>query len=201
MGIQINGQTDTIFATDGNLTVSGATLPTVTDMNVTGIVTASNYFASGGRRVVALTAGDTTLWYQAAAPTGWTKVTTHDDKALRVVSGTGGGSGGSTAFSTVMASRTPGGSVSVSNAAVTLTTSTIPTHTHGAIANSGSGGGATVASWAVNGAFGANASNFGTTGNGGLGGGSHTHSNTASFTGTAMDFAVQYVDMILCSIN
>lgn len=37
---------------------------------------------------------------QAAAPTGWTKETTHDDKALRVVSGTGGGSGGDTGFGT-----------------------------------------------------------------------------------------------------
>jgi len=35
---------------------------------------------------------------QASAPTGWTKETTHDDKALRVVSGTGGGNGGDTGF-------------------------------------------------------------------------------------------------------
>lgn len=41
------------------------------------------------------------LFWQAAAPTGWTKLTTHNDKALRVVSGTGGGNGGSYAFSTV----------------------------------------------------------------------------------------------------
>jgi hypothetical protein len=40
------------------------------------------------------------LFAQAAAPTGWTKQTTHDDKAIRVVSGTPG-FGGSVAFSTV----------------------------------------------------------------------------------------------------
>ena len=37
---------------------------------------------------------------QASSPTGWTKQTTHDDKALRVVSGTGGGNGGDTGFGT-----------------------------------------------------------------------------------------------------
>ena len=39
--------------------------------------------------------GTVQLFYQAAAPTGWTKSTTHNNKGLRVVSGDGGGSGGS----------------------------------------------------------------------------------------------------------
>jgi hypothetical protein len=43
MGIQINGQTDNISATDGSLTISGAELPTVTNLNATGIVTASGF--------------------------------------------------------------------------------------------------------------------------------------------------------------
>jgi len=43
MGIQINGQTDTISAVDGALTVSGADLPTVTNLNATGIVTATGF--------------------------------------------------------------------------------------------------------------------------------------------------------------
>jgi hypothetical protein len=43
MGIQINGQTDTISAIDGALTVSGADLPTVTNLNATGIVTATGF--------------------------------------------------------------------------------------------------------------------------------------------------------------
>lgn len=34
------------------------------------------------------------VFYQAAAPTGWTKSVAHNDKALRVVSGAGGGAGG-----------------------------------------------------------------------------------------------------------
>jgi hypothetical protein len=43
--------------------------------------------------------GTLMLFQQTAAPTGWTKQTTHNDKALRVVSGTAS-SGGSNQFST-----------------------------------------------------------------------------------------------------
>ena len=41
------------------------------------------------------------VFFQSAAPTGWTKQTTHNNKALRLVSGTGAGSGGSQPFTTV----------------------------------------------------------------------------------------------------
>lgn len=44
--------------------------------------------------------GTKMLFRQTAAPLGWTKNTDHDDKALRLVSGTVG-SGGTAAFSTV----------------------------------------------------------------------------------------------------
>jgi hypothetical protein len=47
------------------------------------------------------------LFQQTAAPTGWTKLTSHNDKALRVVSGAAS-SGGSNAFSTVMAQTVVG---------------------------------------------------------------------------------------------
>lgn len=48
-------------------------------------------------------AGTVIPFYQAAAPVGWTKVATQDDKVLRVVSGTGGGSGGVLPTSTTLA--------------------------------------------------------------------------------------------------
>lgn len=38
--------------------------------------------------------GTVMVFFQAAAPTGWTQVTAHSDRALRVVSGAGGGVGG-----------------------------------------------------------------------------------------------------------
>jgi hypothetical protein len=53
--------------------------------------------------------GTKMLFYQAAAPVGWTQDATHNDKVLRVVSGAGGGSGGSNNFSTVQAQTTVGG--------------------------------------------------------------------------------------------
>jgi hypothetical protein len=46
--------------------------------------------------------GTLMLFQQSAAPTGWTKQTTHNDKALRVVSGSVV-NGGTTAFSTMFA--------------------------------------------------------------------------------------------------
>jgi hypothetical protein len=52
--------------------------------------------------------GTVMVFYQAAAPTGWTKLTTQNDKALRVVSGAGGVAGGTNPFSTVMAQTAVG---------------------------------------------------------------------------------------------
>lgn len=51
-------------------------------------------------------AGTVMLFFQASAPTGWTQVTTQNNKALRVVSGTGAGTGGSIAFTTAFSGNT-----------------------------------------------------------------------------------------------
>jgi microcystin-dependent protein len=144
------------------------------------------------------------LFQQTSAPTGWTKLTTHDNKALRVVSGTAG-TGGSTGFSSVFASRTPTGSVSGSNSgggvsAHTLTTAEMPSHTHAyLIENAGFTSGYTVSD-----AFENSGGSGASTATGG--GGSHTHGFTqpswsGSFSGAAMDFAVAYVDVIFASKN
>lgn len=66
--------------------------------------------------------GTVMLFQQTAAPTGWTKQTSHDDKALRVVSGTAS-SGGSVAFSTVFGITATDGHV--------LTVAQMPAHNHG----------------------------------------------------------------------
>ena len=144
-------------------------------------------FTGGGD----IPAGSVMLFYQNAAPTGWTIVTTQNNKALRVVSGSGGVSGGSVAFSTAFASQAVSGTVGTSGA-TTLSTTQIPSHTH-----------------PVGGVTGGNTINYsggcpnlntanatGATG----GGGSHTHGG-GSFTGTAINLAVQYIDIILCSKN
>lgn len=68
------------------------------------------------------TSGTLMLFQQTAAPTGWTKQTAHNDKALRIVSGSVS-SGGATAFATVFGSGKNTG-------AHTLTESEIPAHNH-----------------------------------------------------------------------
>ena len=135
-------------------------------------------------------AGSVVLFYQAAAPTGWTQVTAQNNKALRVVSGTGGGTAGSVAFTTAFASQAVSGTVGTSGA-TTLITSQMPSHTHTVgIGPAGCGG----TPGATGGADG------GTTTSATGGGGSHTHSG-GTFTGTAINLAVQYIDIIICSKN
>lgn len=136
------------------------------------------------------------VFYQAAAPTGWTKATTHDNKAMRVVTGaTGGGSGGTTAFTSVFTNQTPTITTSgLSAGATTLNTTQIPSHNHSY--NNWSGGcfgngpqPSSCYAWAN--------SNTGSAG----GGGSHTHSIAGSATSSAVTLNVQYVDVIICTKN
>src|SRR4029077_13694952 len=68
-------------------------------------------------------AGTQMMFYQAVVPTGWVRNTTHNDKAIRFVSGTGGGSAGVQPFSTIF-NRT-----AVDN--TTLDANTLPSHAHG----------------------------------------------------------------------
>ena len=75
--------------------------------------------------------GTRMLFQQSNAPAGWTKDTTQDNKALRVVSGAVG-SGGAVGFTTAFASR------SVSDTA--LDTDQMPEHTHGFSATTSTAG-------------------------------------------------------------
>ena len=60
-----------------------------------------------------LPSGTRLLFHNSSAPTGWTKDTSIDDSALRVVSGTPG-SGGSSGFVSALGSPSVSGSVSLS---------------------------------------------------------------------------------------
>jgi hypothetical protein len=199
-----------------NLTVGG-------NLVVTGTGTLS------GRTIDALPSGTKMLFQQTSAPTGWTKDTTHDNKALRVVSGTAG-SGGSVNFTTAFGSQNVGGTA--------LTSAQIPGHTHtfSGSGNTGDAGGHTHTG-ATNSA--GNHSHVYTrysalrgspTGNDTWAGtanvntsvaGAHTHSlsidavanhnHTVSVSGTtsstgggdththSLNLAVQYVDIIICT--
>jgi hypothetical protein len=139
-----------------------------------------------------LPSGTVMLFVQTSAPTGWTKSTTHDNKALRVVSGSAS-SGGSVAFTTAFASQAVAGTVG----STTLDVTQIPSHTHvmatrvktNAAFNAG----------AQTYEMGQNTSDYSTTSTNTSqstgGGGSHTH----TFTGTAINLAVSYVDVIIAT--
>lgn len=138
-------------------------------------------------------AGTLMLFQQTAAPTGWTKQTTHNDKALRVVSGTAS-SGGTSAFTTVFTNQTPTITTSgLSAAATTLSTAQMPSHNHSY----------TTSVYDQEYVLGYNTSGQATGGTSGStgGGGSHTHSISGSATSSAITLNVQYVDLIIASKN
>jgi hypothetical protein len=159
----------------------------------------ANSFATGDQSTASAIAGvipasSVMLFWQTAAPTGWTKLTTQNDKALRVVSGSGGVAGGTNAFSTVMAQTVTGNT--------TLTSATIPSVSISGSANVNgtmpwgneffplaSGGGTQMAY----GGFNTNLNSTGTiSGSTGGSGGAHSHPIT---------MAIQYIDVILASKN
>jgi hypothetical protein len=143
----------------------------------------------------AFPSGTKMLFNQTAAPTGWTKDTTHNDKALRITNGTVG-TGGSVAFETAFASQTPAGTIAVTVASHALTISEMPSHNHSITPNTVNG---TQSDGGTFGAGGGGDSRTLTIGNEG-GGQPHTHANsTGTFTGTAMNLDVQYVDIIIAT--
>lgn len=144
----------------------------------------------------AFPSGTLMLFQQTTAPTGWTKQTTHDNKALRVVTGTAG-SGGTTAFTSVFTNQTPTITLSgLSAAATTLAVSQMPSHNHPSLwlTNSGVFGGE---SQGFNTANGTSPTTTGATG----GGGSHSHSVSGSASSSTVTLNVQYVDLIIASKN
>ena len=150
--------------------------------------------------------GSVMLFYQASASTGWTQVTTHNNKALRVVSGTGGGSGGTGSFTSTFSSsrgvpllehthsvydplhthsiRDPGHDHSM-----TWHTTDHPSNgvDYAAGANDDNGGSFTKSTNVKGTGIGINA-NY-----------TNISINATGTPGATMDFAVQYIDVIICS--
>jgi hypothetical protein len=165
------------------------------------------------------------VFFQAAAPTGWTKLITQNDKALRVVSGSGGGSGGTTAFTTAFPNslKTASATVPVSGTVggTTLTSLQIPSHNHPGSAVNPQGAnhshtyqrGQQVDGFAegttdvpfystVNtGPDGAH-SHTASIGQSTQGDNSHTHTWGGSGPASvSIDASVQYIDVIICSLD
>jgi hypothetical protein len=151
-----------------------------------------------------------TSFNQTNAPTGWTKITTYNDYALRITTGTTG-VGGSTAFSSIFSARIPTGTLSgsASTGSTTLDSTMIPSHYHTATRNSSTltnagytkvGGGYAdlVGGPVIN-----STTPYTSTPTGG--GGSHSHAmpltySSPGFTGS-LNVAVKYVDLILAQRN
>ena len=126
------------------------------------------------------------LFYQSAAPTGWTKVTTQTDKVLRVTSGSGGVAGGTIAFSTVFG-RT-------ATDTFTLATANLPSHQHTIAADASVMILYTGAVGSYEFVAGSQQRNQAINYQTGLSGGAIAHSHP-------IDLRVQYVDIILASKN
>jgi hypothetical protein len=121
--------------------------------------------------------GTLMLFQQSAAPPYWTKQTTHNDKALRVVSGAAS-YGGTNAFSTVN-NQSP----SVGN--TTISVSTMGSHTHPYTSPAPGAGTGTTPNYFDSAIAAASTGSIG-------GDGAHNHPITIAF-------AVQYVDLIIAS--
>jgi hypothetical protein len=172
-------------------------------------------------------AGTRMLFNQTTAPTGWTKDTTAalNNSALRVVTGTAG-SGGTVNFTTAFASQsvagtignttatnnstTAGGSISVSVSVgnSSLSTAQLASHSHTAAQrgtlSAASGSAVYSASTATSSGDTGSGSSHGHSGSGSgtFTGTSHNHTQNAhnhTFTGTAIDLAVKYQDVIIAS--
>ena len=128
--------------------------------------------------------GSVMAFFQANAPTGWTKVTTQNDKVLRVVSGTGGGTGGSAATSAPAHSLSAG--------AHTLSTAELASHNHsGVITGLTVSNPGNYALWPVSYQIVSHGTSGSTSSTGS--GNSHSHSLSGSIT------TPQYIDVIICS--
>ena len=142
--------------------------------------------------------GSVMLFYQSAAPTGWTQVTTLNDYDLRLVSGTGGTTGGTTAYSTVFTNQTPSINVSgLSAGATTLSTTQMPSHSHTTTLPKPMCGGSSPNWYSGDnngGSYAAPSSSVG-------GGGSHSHTISGSASSSAITLNVLYANVIICSKN
>ena len=173
--------------------------------------------------------GTRLLFQQTTAPTGWTKDVTHDNKALRIVSGSVS-SGGSLGFTAAFTSRSVAGttvgetvagttssrSISGTTGSTILNIQQIPSHYHldgyGSDGAIGSYGYETAASAADYDFTGTSIRHMRTSSAGGnlghdhsFNAGSHDHTfNAGSHSHTyssTLDMAVAYVDAVICYKN
>lgn len=192
-----SGAPGLIFSTDTDCGIFRAAADTI------GV--AGTLQTSAGEDYDAFAAGTSMVFYQATAPTGWTAEDLND-RALRVVSqasGVGGGSAGSTAFSSVMTART----IAQANLPnVNLTAGSDGAHQHFTFSNTSGTGSLSNSNYPrATGSYGtdstyviagdATVATLGLT----SWNGAHTHTVPLGGSGTALDFDIQYSDVIIAT--
>jgi hypothetical protein len=170
-----------------------------TRLTPTGIIFNDNSVLSSKFDIIAK--DSKSYFFQPSAPPRWVKLTQHNNKALRVVSGTGGGSGGVNPFSSIfptslreISNTNMPASGSVGNHTLNLSQITSHQHTSGGSRSlsftPGTGDIEAAAGWNRN-----PSPNTGLSG----GGSSHNHpwSGSSSFS-QSIDLRLQYIDIIEC---
>jgi len=227
--LNADGSNDIKFQSNGveKASISSAGAFTSTTIDATALT--GNLPAISGASLTNLPAsgmpsGTKVAFFQASAPTGWTQDTGNNDKVLRVVSGTGGGTGGThaltsppslahthTGASHTHSTPSHSHSHSLSAGAHTLTLSEIPSHTH--YSQRGDSSGSISGQGHQNKDQNKHEKDKITSASGG--GGSHSHSLSGSITSggsgtsgssgtgttsstTPTAFAPQYIDVIVC---
>lgn len=192
---------------------TGAQVNSVTSVaGKTGTVTLGVADVAGAFAASALPAGTRMLFAQTSAPLGWTKDVSHNNKAMRVVSGTAG-SGGSVGFTTAFAERAVNGTIGSTAAGGTvqphsLSWHEMPAHSHEHVhLQAMTGFGVSPNNYVFGRWIQTNADSRALpahyTGQSGSSWG-HSHgftgqSHSHDFTGTAIDLAVAYVDIIIAT--
>ena len=196
-----NGENMAVFTEDGAVALfynnAQKIATTATGVSVTGTLAATAVTGDGSGLTGlggGFPSGTVMLFRQSAAPSGWTKLTSDDNAALRIVSGTVG-SGGSSGLSTALATPSVTGSISGSTGSTTLSTSQMPSHSHNYYAYSyGDGSNQNLPYIPSNNTYRGTYSILSTGGSG-----SHNHSLSASFSGGTASINVKYVDAIMAS--
>jgi len=164
---------------------------------------------------VVFASGSNTYFMSSTAPTGWTQVTTYNNTALRVVSGSTGGSvTNSTGFTSIHSPALPfSGSASASSGSTdgtALTSSNITPHYHVYFNPEGYFKspisvyyfpGNPISFYGISYPSIGGAPSTGTTSSTGSGS-PHSHGINAKFNlSSSVNFSLNYIDMILCTKN
>lgn len=204
-------------ALDGKAPLTGTGASGTWGISITGNASTATYATTAGNGGVTSVNGSTgavtisvpesfpsgtaMLFAQTSAPTGWTKSTTHNNKALRLVSGTAG-SGGSAAFTTAFGTPSVSGSVSLSGSVgnTTLSTAQLSSHNHNVSYSTASQGGS--GSFYISG-FERNTfvatKNQSTANTGSNSSHNHSFSGSGSLSSATASINVQYVDVIIAT--